>query len=371
VTILQTMGKLAIIGILLIIMPTGYSQTMAEDRSSAREAADTTSKAAGEVVSPAAEPDTAPTAVRRRAYRTHVVVYGDHLKDRDQSPLENYDSIILGARTLVDLEPRFRSRALLYFDMWGKSCYLDTGHRYTEWQPAPGEIGQDDVVLNGSVHCYRFDDLHVRRFLQWVEAFLRQWGGEVQGVFLDDFAYDRNWWSGDPAAKDLVWGPMDGRPGWREDPAGWNAERVRAIEAGALQLVRGYCGDRGVLLVNGTGRSLPGVFRFAENVGAPAAESWPRLERSGEDRYRLIRPGDYLQVNGVGATGLWGDWSVTGAGEGLANLGRAAALARERGCSVGLAYGVRPEVGGTIYQLLLDPLSEGEPWPLILNPAED
>jgi len=301
------------------------------------------------------------------AYSTHVVLYGDALRGLEQEQLAPFDHIVLEAETFAQLEARHRHRALLYFNPWGKSCYTDSLRGWPEWQPAPGELGEPDIVLNGSVHCYRFDDAHVSDFLGWIEAFLAEWGDGVAGVFLDDFGYEREWWSGAPADRDSVWGPYDGRPGWREAPYDWNRERIAAIEAGARDLVLAHCGPRGLLVVNGIARTLPGVRRFAENVGAPHSEAWERLEIEGVDPLRYVRAGDLLQVNGIGASGQWGDWASTPAGEGGTNLARACALARGRGASVGLAYGVTPAGGGSLYSLVLRPDASGAVWPLYFS----
>ncbi|MBN2170279.1 MAG: hypothetical protein JW819_03030 [Candidatus Krumholzibacteriota bacterium] len=296
------------------------------------------------------------------AYATHVVAYGNALNDLDPARLDPYGLIIAEACAFDRLAPRHRQRALLYFNMWGKSCHSDSLRTWPIWQPAPGELGEPDVVMNGSVHCYRFDDAHVADLLSWIDAFLQAHAGSVRGVFLDDFGFDRLWWEGTDAARDSVWGPYDGRPGWREDPL-WNRGRVEAVEAGALALVRQHLGPAGVVVVNGPARSLDGVRRFAEDCGAPRSEAWPRLEEPGVDPWRYARAGDLLQVNGVGESGQWGDWSETEAGNGLANLQRAAALARERGCSVGLAYGEPPRTGGSLYSLFLDPAAPDAAWP--------
>ncbi len=297
------------------------------------------------------------------AFLTHVVAYGDALDGLDQELLSSFDLIILGTRAFDRLEARHHARALLYFNPWGKSSHSDSLRYWAEWQPAPGELGEPDVVLNESVHCYRFDDAHVVRFLSWIEAYLVERGDEVAGIFLDDFSYDRQWWSGEAEDRDLVWGPADGGPGWREEPYDWNRERIRDIETGARALVQRYCGQEGVLVVNGNARSFDGVRRFAEDVGSPRSEPWDRLETPGVDDIRYVRPGDLLQVNGIGASGLWGDWCLTEAGEGEANLARAAALASERGASVGLAYGVDPADGGSLYSLFLPPGHAGQEWP--------
>ena len=297
------------------------------------------------------------------AYATHVLAYGSALAGLDQGQLAPFDHIILEAQALAQLEPRYHARALLYFNPWGKSSYSDSLRGWPEWQPAPGELGQPDVVLNGSVHCYRFDDAHVAAFLGWIESYLAARGGEVAGVFLDDFGFERQWWTGAPVDKDSVWGPYDGRPGWREAPYDWNRERIAAIESGALALVLEHCGPEGLLVVNGIARTLPGVRRFAEDVGAPNSEEWDRLETPGVDPLRYVQAGDFLQVNGIGASGLWGDWASTPAGEGEANLARACALVLRRDGSVGLAYGETPTGGGSLYSLFLRPDAEGQTWP--------
>jgi len=298
------------------------------------------------------------------AYATHVVAYGNALAHLDQELLAPFDIIILEAQALAQLEARYDTRALLYFNPWGKSNYVDSLRNWPEWQPAPGELGEPDVVLNGSVHCYRFDDAHVAAFLGWIEGYLAERGSEVAGVFLDDFGFDRQWWAGADADKDSVWGPYDGRPGWRQAPYDWNRERVAAIEAGALALVQEHCGPEGLLVVNGVARTLPGVRRFAENVGAPNSEEWDRLETPGVDPLRYVQAGDILQVNGVGSSGLWGDWASTPAGQGEANLARAAELALARDASVGLAYGEPPAGGASLYSLVLRPDAAGQTWPL-------
>jgi hypothetical protein len=310
----------------------------------------------------------APPAAPQFAFETHVVAKADDLGDIDQDLLINIDTIIMGAQNFPHVQDRFLDRAVLYFNMWGKCRYLDIGD-WAKWQPAPGEIGEPDVEMNGGVHCYRFDDAHVVRFLGWIEAYLQDHGDRVKGIFLDDFSYSRNWWSGTDEDRDLIWGPMDGRPGWNDIPA-WNEERVMMIEAGALALVRQYIGPRGVLITNGTGRSLPQVRRFAEDVGAPNSEAWDRLEQEGVDQRRYARSGDLLQVNAVGASGIWGDWSTTGAGYGWDNLVKAGILAAERNLSIGLAYGETPVQGGTIYQLYWDPAEAGYEWPGFLPPTE-
>ncbi|MCP4548273.1 MAG: hypothetical protein GY835_17570 [bacterium] len=294
---------------------------------------------------------------------THVVIYGRHLDHLDQDLLENIDYIILDEEGLPLLEPRFHSRALLYFDMWGKGGYSYRPGGVRRWQPGPGDIGQPRALMNGRTHCYRFDDAHVELFLGWIEDYLKVWGERVPGIFLDDFASERWWWESTPEVKDLVWGPWDDRDGWRENRSGWNVRRVRAIETGAVALVRRYCGEGSFVVVNGTAPTLDGVRRFAEDVGAPRSERWDRLETPGVDEVRYIKRGDFLQVNGVGPTGIWGDWTDTPAGNGFANLKRACALATERGCSVGLSYGVRPRRGGTTYQYLADPLDPLAAWP--------
>ena len=300
------------------------------------------------------------------AYATHVLAYGGCLADIDQDILEAFDCVILEAQGFSLLEPRFREKAVLYFNMWGKSCYRDTLPYWTEWQPAPGELGEPDVIMNVSVHCYRFDDAHVARFLSWIETFLAEHGSEVGGVFLDDFGYTRIWWGGSDEARDLVWGPWDGRPGWREEPYTWNTSRVETIEIGARSLLDQYAGEQSLLICNGTARRLERSRRFAEKVGSPS-ESWESLIIAGVDSTRYARPGDFLQVNGVGASGLWGDWLDSSAGNGYENLVQAAALARERGLSVGLSYGVKPASGGSIYSLFFDPGNPFQPWPYYLS----
>lgn len=302
------------------------------------------------------------------AYATHAVAYGSSLAQIDQRRLAVYDLLVLEASCFDQLEAHLRDRALLYFNPWGKSSYTDSLRDWPEWQPAPGEMGEADVVLNETVHCYRFDDAHVVRFLGWIEDFLQEHGGEVAGVFLDDFSYDRNWWEGAEADRDSVWGPYDGGPGWREAPYDWNRGRIAALEAGARALVLEYCGADGELVLNGVARTLPGVRRFAEDVGAPDSEAWDRLEQDGVDPLRYVRPGDLLQVNGIGASGEWGDWAQSEAGDGLANLQRAAALAVARGASVGLAYGVVPP-SGSVYSLFLAPDAAGEEWPGYFDPS--
>ncbi len=297
------------------------------------------------------------------AYDTHVVAYGNGLRDLDQDLLDAYDLIIVSAHSLALLESRHHERAVLYFNPWGNSAYMDSTRSWPVLQPAPGELGEPDVVLNESVHCYRFDDAHVTRFLGWIEDCLVARAGAVGGIFLDDFAYDRQWWSGDDEARDLVWGPADGGPGWREEPYDWNRHRIHAIEIGARDLVRQHCGESGVLVVNGNGRTFDDVRRFAENVGAPYSEPWERLEEPGVDDIRYVRAGDLLQVNGMGASGVWGDWCQTSAGHGGGNLARAATLAIERGASVGLAYGVAPASGDSRYSLFLQPDRPEQEWP--------
>ncbi len=297
------------------------------------------------------------------AYETHLVAYGNALNQLDQDLLSDFDLIILGEQAFEQLESRHRHGALLYFNPWGKSTHSDSLRTWPIYQPAPGELGEVDVVMHDGVHCYRFDDAHVTRFLGWIEAYLDEMGGEVAGVFIDDFSYDRNWWVGEAEDRDLVWGPADGGPGWREEPYEWNRGRIHAIEEGARSLVRQYCGDDGILVINGIARNFEDVRRFAENVGAPASEAWDRLETPGVDDLRYVRPGDLLQVNGVGATGLWGDWCTTVAGEGETNLRRAITLAQARGASVGLAYGVEPERGGSRYSLVMPPGGDGQEWP--------
>lgn len=318
-----------------------------------------------EVAAPRDEDD--PVLPPIPAYSTHGVLYGDALTTLDQSRLDPFDHIILEAQAFAQLEARHRHRALLYFNPWGKSSYLDSRRAWPEWQPAPGELGQPDIVLNGSVHCYRFDDAHVSDFLAWIESYLAEWGESVGGVFLDDFGYEREWWAGAPADRDSVWGPYDGRPGWREAPYDWNRERIATIEAGVWALVQEHCGPRALLVVNGIARTLPGVRRFAEDVGAPHSEEWERLEIEGVDPLRYVQPGDFLQVNGVGASGQWGDWASTPAGEGGTNLARACALALAREASVGLAYGEEPASGGSLYSLVLRPDAEGAVWPLYFS----
>jgi hypothetical protein len=196
-----------------------------------------------------------------------------------------------------------------------------------------------------------------------VADFLDQDGHAVAGVFLDDFAFERQWWSGAEADRDLVWGPWDGRPGWRQAPYTWNESRVTAIEEGVAALVAEHCGPGGLLIVNGNARQLAGTRRFAENAGAPQSEAWDRLEEPGLDPTRFFQAGDLLQVNGVGPSGAWGDWAETAAGHGGENLQRAAALAIERGGSVGLAYGVAPADGQSRYSLFLDPAHPVHGWP--------
>ena len=296
------------------------------------------------------------------AFETHVVIYSGNFLDSNQLFLDHIDSAILSTRNFHHIDERHLDKAVLYFDMWGKNRHLDSDE-YTIWQPAPGELGEEDVVMNGGVHCYRFDDAHVVRFLGWIESFLEEHGHEVRGVFLDDFGYDRDWWSGSDENRDLIWGPMDGKPGWREIESGWNLERVQAIESGALHLVRQYCGPSGVLIVNGPARALSGVRRFAENVGSPNNERWERLEVEGVDEWRYARAGDMLQVNGVAASGIWGDWTDTSSGNGWDNLLRSCNLAAERGLSVGLAYGEMPLDSSTIYSLYWDPSTPGAEWP--------
>ncbi len=298
------------------------------------------------------------------AYATHVLLYGNTLAQLDQRLLEPFALIILEAQALAQLEPRFHGRAFLYFNPWGKSSHSDSLRSWPEWQPAPGELGLPDVVLNESVHCYRFDDAHVAAFLGWIESYLVARGDAVAGVFLDDFGYDRQWWTGADADRDSVWGAYDGGPGWREAPYDWNRERIAAIEAGALALVQAHCGPEGQLIVNGVARTLPGVRRFAEDVGAPNSEAWDRLEGEGVDPLRYVQAGDLLQVNGVGASGQWGDWASTPAGHGETNLARASSLALARAASVGLAYGEPPEGGGSLYSLVLRPDADGQVWPL-------
>lgn len=297
------------------------------------------------------------------SYTTHVVAYGNSLRDLDQDVLTAFDLIIVSSRSFSLLEPRHHERALLYFNPWGNAAYSDSVRTWPTFQPAPGDLGEPDAVLNETVHCYRFDDAHVTRFLGWIESCLAARGEEVAGVFLDDFAYDRQWWEGDDATRDLVWGPADGGPGWREAPYDWNRQRIRAIETGARDLVRQYCGESGALVVNGNARSFDDVRRFAEDVGSPRSEPWERLEEPGVDDIRYVREGDLLQVNGMGASGEWGDWCSTTAGHGAANLARAAALAIDRGASVGLAYGVDPDHGGSRYSLYLRPDHSEQEWP--------
>lgn len=297
------------------------------------------------------------------AFDTHVVAYGNSLDGLDQDCLRAFDLIILEAQAFAGLEPRFRSRALLYFNPWGKSSHTDSLRGWTEWQPAPGELGEPDIVLNGSVHCYRFDDAHVLRFLGWIEGFLAEYGDSVAGILLDDFGYNRDWWEGAEADKDSVWGPWDGAPGWRDAPYEWSRQRILDIEAGARDLVHAYCGENGVMVVNGIARNFDDVRRCAENVGAPSSEAWDRLEDAGVDVTRYVRAGDLLQVNGIGASGAWEDWCHSAAGYGEDNLIRACALALERGASVGLAYGVDPLHGGSRYSLFLPPDHSGQEWP--------
>ncbi|MCP4549978.1 MAG: hypothetical protein GY835_26265 [bacterium] len=296
-----------------------------------------------------------------RGFSTHIVTKGDYLRDLDQEVLKNYDTIILGQQNLPYLEEQYLDHAVLYFNMWGKCRYMDIGD-WPKWQLAPGNVGQEDLVMNGGVHCYRFDDAHVEMFLGWIEAFLSDYRGRVKGVYLDDFSWGRSWWSGEDSVRDAIWGPMDGRPGWGESSI-WNEERVRVIEAGALALVREYIGPQGEVIVNGSFRTLPEVRRFAENAGQYNSEAWDRLEVEGVDPYRYMMPGDMLHVNGVGASGVWGDWSQTNAGYGWNNLVRAGNLAIERSLSVGLAYGETPDCGGTLYQLYFDPAEPGQEWP--------
>ncbi len=304
------------------------------------------------------------------AYETHVVAYGSSLGEIDQDVLSNYDTIILEARTLSQLEPRYYRNAVLYFNPWAKSAWLDDQRPWAEWQPAPGELGdQVPIVMYPDAYCYRFDDEHVQRFLGWIEDFLLEFPGKVKGVFLDDFAYSKEWWlhicsDCDEFDADVIWGPMDGRPGWRDDPL-WNRERINAIEEGALALVKQYCGPEGSLIVNGIARENPGTRRFAENAGHFASESWYSLIEPGADNQRFAVAGDLLQVNSIDENGSWawegwhdGRDPETGEIEnphGYYSTIRACSLAVHRNLSVGVAYGVEPLDGGSHYSLFLDP----------------
>ena len=304
------------------------------------------------------------------AYETHVLLYGNALQGVDQDLLDNYDTIILEAQALADLEPRHYHKAVLYFNPWAKSTWLDDQRPWPEWQPAPGELGdQPQIEMFPHAFNYRFDDAHVQDFLGWIEDFLVQFPGKVKGVFLDDFAYDKSWWLDicadcDELDADAVWGAMDGRPGWRDDPL-WNKPRINTIEEGALALVQRYCGPDASLVLNGIARENPLSRRFAEGAGHYLSESWYKLIEPGVDDLRFMRARDLLQVNSINENGQWA-WTgwfdgrnpETGVIEypyGLFNTIRACSLAVFRDLSVGIAYGEQPAVGDSRYSLLLDP----------------
>ena len=305
------------------------------------------------------------------AYATHVVAYGNSLEElADQSVLDNYDIIILGAQNLPHLEERHLWKAVMYFNCWAKDGYnLDELNRpWEEWQPGPGDIGQAEISLYPGSWAYRFDDAHVELFLGWIEDFLSSYPGKVKGVFLDDFSFSRQFWYDDCAdctqeQVDQVWGPWDGRDGWQQDSGGWNIERISAIETGALELVARYCGPDGVVIANGTAPVLEATRRFAENVGHVHSESWPALIDEDEDgdpvnATRYIRPGDLLQVNALDSDGIWRNngFVFTGqVGSGWLNTVRACSLAVFRDCSVGIGFGEPPAGGGSRYSLFLDP----------------
>ncbi len=69
------------------------------------------------------------------AYETHVLAYGNALTGVDQDVLDNFDTIILEAQVLENLEPHHRNKAVLYFNAWAKSTWLDDTRPWQEWQP--------------------------------------------------------------------------------------------------------------------------------------------------------------------------------------------------------------------------------------------
>ncbi len=331
---------------------------------------------------PTEQGDDSADAIVESAYQTHVVAYGNCLANMDQSVLENYDVIIVGPQNLALLEERFRRKAVLYFDVWAKDGYHlgEQNRGWPEWQPGPGDLGQPEISLYPDSYAYRFDDAHVEMFLGWVEDFLFEYSAKVKGIYLDDFSLSRQWWlyvceDCTEADLDSVWGPWDGRDGWREDPYYWNQERLLEVESRTLELVAAYCGPEGIVIANGTAAAFDATRRFAENAGSENSESWDDLiGTDGEgiplDERRYLRPGDFLQINAITSPGIWSDSGFlmdSNSGSGWFNLVRACSLATFMDLSVGLAFGEPPDAGGSYYSLFLDPaevppLSRSE-WP--------
>jgi len=253
-----------------------------------------------------------------------------------------------------ELVPSLLAKIRLYFNPWGKDTYSTSSRNYPVWQPGPREIGLPDWRTSRGVHLYRMNDMYTRNLLllSWLWPKVREL--DPAGVFLDDFDYDRWWWTGEGGwdqVKDRAWGPADGKPGWRAG-RGWNKARMQDLENLAIAMV-----SEGLtaVVVNGSGRER--AARLFEGFG-----EWITPDQLTDQ----IRAGDLVQVNGAIANqdlkmAAWATIDATDAQYGGYRIGTsfaevwndACAIAANVGASVGLGWNVRPG-GHSLYTCMVN-----------------
>lgn len=191
----------------------------------------------------------------------YVVVLDHSFQDMlDSATISNADAEAIMAKSLK------------YMNTWASDAHDKTGVRdWTSegygitWDPGPGgKPAADPSVSDGSRYLHRMSDRHMDwQYCQIVEAVLSD-DLPCKGVFLDDYFYRRKYWSGFTGAqKRRMWGPMNGRAGWRTSSddntaEGWNKPRHDTL-SGRLQQFKLDYGDKDILFNAAGGDTMPAL----------------------------------------------------------------------------------------------------------------
>jgi len=245
-------------------------------------------------------------------FKKHITLHSG-VTDTNQDVLKNYDIINTGYHAFKNLKDEHKPRTAMFFNIWAASEYKRTTEN---WQPAPGDVGDPEVLFEftpgRSIAVYTWSgdgdaengipDSHVTRFLGWIEETLEN-NPTVGGIFLDDWASNRFWWSGSPEQMASVW------PGYPEYAYLWS--QIKLAERLIHELVDGK-----IVVCNGPGTTDPRSIHFHEGVGE-GSEPWTQLLDTKENGKpvnpaRYVKDGNVhmLEVNAVYNTGLWTGFGV-------------------------------------------------------------
>jgi len=240
------------------------------------------------------------------------------------------------------------AKSLLYVNYWGASYPTQAGRGRT-WFPGPQDLAPGPPLIRSpkGPYPYKMDAQFDADWLFSCLKAIRTVIG-VEGLFVDDFTPNVNWWQLTDEEKAIVW------PGWR--PGDWRQMQVAEVE----RLLRGFMDAyQKKVVVNGRARRLGprlwedvGVWEHPNNIVANAM------------------PDDMLLVKGLKADGkAWATvpagYEAYGgfkAGTSFSEVWKVAmGIAQVKGLYLGLAYRERPLQGGSTcgFHDFVDPAS----WP--------